>query len=63
MTDKICNSVLDKMAKKYAAGVEEHGGKGLADAPADLKLWLMAWQEEMMDAAMYIEKLIQDLDD
>lgn len=62
MSDRIIDSVLEKMKAKYAAGVIEHGGKGLGDVEISLLQYLRMLQEEQLDQLNYIEGAIQELE-
>jgi hypothetical protein len=54
--DPITNSIIEKIVKRAAAGFEEYGTT-LADNKGDLDYWLTHLQEELLDAAQYIEKI------
>ena len=57
--DRITKSVLDKYLDRAIAGKKKYGTDMDRN---DLKLveWLRHLQEEMMDATLYVEKLIQE---
>ena len=57
--DSITKSVLDKYLDRAIAGKKKYGTDMDRN---DLKLveWLRHLQEEMMDATLYVEKLIQE---
>lgn len=59
--DEVTNRVLELIMKRQKAGYEEYGTT-LADNKGDILYWLRHLQEEMLDAAQYIEKLIFDLE-
>lgn len=61
MTDKIYKSLMDKMSEKYLNGMKEHGG-GLEIKTDDMLVWLKELQNEMLDSAAYIEKMITILE-
>ena len=54
--DKVTNSIINKIAKRSNAGFKEYGTT-LADNNGDVLYWLNHLQEELLDAAQYIEKL------
>lgn len=57
--DRITKSVLDKYLVRAIAGKKKYGTTMDRN---DLQLveWLQHLQEEMMDATLYVEKLIQE---
>ena len=54
--DKIINKVIEKILKRSEAGYKKYG-VGLDKAEQTLDTWLNHLQEELMDAANYIEKI------
>tara|TARA_R100001015_G_C4561169_1_gene120996 strand:- start:384 stop:659 length:276 start_codon:yes stop_codon:yes gene_type:complete len=55
INDKIINRVIEKIQKRAEAGYKKYGvGLDKDDQPLDA--WLNHLQEELMDAANYIEK-------
>jgi len=56
VNDKIINSVIDKIQKRAEAGYKKYG-VGLDKDEQSLDTWLNHLQEELMDAANYIEKI------
>jgi hypothetical protein len=56
MSDKIVESVIDQLRTRAEKGKEKYGTTMERD---DLTLmqWLQHLQEELMDAAVYVEKL------
>jgi len=61
MSDKHVKAVRDKMRDRERAGLRKYG---VTTERADLETrdWLRHLQEEMMDAAVYIEVLLQRLE-
>ena len=55
INDKIINRVIDKIQKRAEAGYKKYG-VGLDKDEQSLDTWLNHLQEELMDAANYIEK-------
>ena len=58
--DPIVESVIQRMRRRSIRGVEKYG-MTLAENPADLLEWIQHLQEEMMDAALYCERLKMEL--
>ena len=56
INDKIINQVIDKIQKRAEAGYKKYG-VGLDKDEQPLDTWLNHLQEELMDAANYIEKI------
>jgi len=56
INDKIINRVIDKIQKRAEAGYKKYG-VGLDKDEQSLDTWLNHLQEELMDAANYIEKI------
>ena len=56
INDKIINNVIDKIQKRAEAGYKKYG-VGLDKDEQSLDTWLNHLQEELMDAANYIEKI------
>ena len=54
--DKIINKVIEKILKRSEAGYKKYG-VGLDKDEQSLDTWLNHLQEELMDAANYIEKI------
>lgn len=54
-------SVLRKMEQRSTEGMVTYG-KSIRDNRKSKTEWLKDLQEELMDAAIYIEKLIEELD-
>ena len=57
--DKITKSVLDKYLDRAIAGKKKYG-TDMDRNDLQLVEWLRHLQEEMMDASLYVEKLIQE---
>ena len=55
INDKIINRVINKIQKRAEAGYKKYG-VGLDKDEQTLDTWLNHLQEELMDAANYIEK-------
>ena len=56
INDKIINRVIEKIQKRAEAGYKKYG-VGLDKDEQSLDTWLNHLQEELMDAANYIEKI------
>jgi len=56
VNDKIINRVIEKIQKRAEAGYKKYG-VGLDKDEQSLDTWLNHLQEELMDAANYIEKI------
>ena len=56
VNDKIINRVIDKIQKRAEAGYKKYG-VGFDKDEQSLDTWLNHLQEELMDAANYIEKI------
>ena len=56
INDKIINRVINKIQKRAEAGYKKYG-VGLDKDEQSLDTWLNHLQEELMDAANYIEKI------
>ena len=56
INDKIINRVIEKIQKRAEAGYKKYG-VGLDKDDQSLDTWLNHLQEELMDAANYIEKI------
>lgn len=59
MTDPIVDAVCAKLKSRSAVGIKKYGTT-LADNPATVKEKLVHIQEELMDAANYVEWLLQE---
>lgn len=59
MTDPIVDAVCAKLQSRSAVGLKKYGTT-LADNPATVKEKLIHIQEELMDAANYVEWLLQE---
>jgi hypothetical protein len=53
--DKVC----EKIQGRAEVGLKKYG-VSMADEVLSLREWLIHLQEELMDAAVYVEKLIQE---
>jgi hypothetical protein len=56
MSDKIVESVIDQLRTRAEAGKRKYGTTMERDDLSPLQ-WLQHLQEELMDAAVYVEKL------
>tara|TARA_B100001996_G_C18590863_1_gene566043 strand:- start:696 stop:971 length:276 start_codon:yes stop_codon:yes gene_type:complete len=56
VNDKIINRVIEKIQERAEAGYKKYG-VGLDKDDQTLDTWLNHLQEELMDAANYIEKI------
>ena len=55
--DKVC----EKIQGRAEVGLKKYG-VSMADEVLSLREWLIHLQEELMDAAVYVEKLIEEVD-
>jgi len=62
MTDKNVQAVIQKMADRAKFGLIKYG---VSTERSDLtrKQWLIHAQEEAMDLAVYLQRIINDIDD
>jgi|TARA_R110001592_G_scaffold268916_1_gene535234 hypothetical protein len=58
--DTVVKSVLDKYQERSEAGKLKYG-KTLDRKDLTMKQWLTHLQEELMDATLYIEKLLKEI--
>ena len=56
MIDKIVEKVIGLFRSRSKRGIEKYGTT-LEDSDLTLEEWLQHLQEEVMDAALYIEKI------
>jgi len=59
--DTITKTVLDKYLDRAVAGKNKYG-TDMDRKDLNVVQWLQHLQEEMMDATLYVEKLIQELE-
>ncbi len=59
MTDPIVDAVCAKLQSRSAVGIGKYGVT-LADSPEDTRAFLVHLQNELMDGANYVEKLLQE---
>lgn len=59
--DTITKSVLDKYLDRAVAGKNKYG-TDMDRKDLNVVQWLQHLQEEMMDATLYVEKLLQELE-
>lgn len=60
MTDKIVQIVVDKFKQRSETGVKKYGTT-LEREDLTTQQWLQHFQEELMDAVLYIERLKKEL--
>jgi len=62
MLDKNVDAVINKMTQRAEIGFKKYG---VTTERTDLtnKQWLIHAQEEAMDLAIYLQRIINDLDD
>lgn len=58
--DTVVESVLDKYEERSEAGKLKYG-KTLDRKDLTMKEWLTHLQEELMDATLYVEKLLKEI--
>lgn len=61
-TDPIVLAVIDKLDSRSAAGLAKYG-VGLDRTDLNLREWLQHLQEELLDAANYVEACMRAIDD
>lgn len=59
--DSIVNSVVEKYINRKNTGFKKYGVT-MDRTDIDLKGWLIHLQEELQDATIYVEKLIQEVE-
>lgn len=57
--DSINASVIQKLAKRAERGAQKYGVT-LDREDLDLRTWLLHLQEELLDAACYVERLMKE---
>jgi len=62
MTDKIVEKVVKLFRKRSKRGIEKYGVT-LEQNDLNNVEWLQHLQEELMDAALYVERLKQSIDE
>lgn len=60
-SDPIVNLVLDRIFRRSEAGMKKYGVTMLRDDVSTIE-WLRHAQEEALDFAVYIERVIHDLE-
>lgn len=61
-TDRIVDNVIYKYRERSHKGIETYGTT-LEESKENHKAFLLHLQEELMDATLYIEKLLKQIDD
>lgn len=61
VADPNVSSVIYKMKKRAHEGMMKYGVT-TEDNPLELKQWLQHAQEEMMDCAIYLERIMQEIE-
>jgi len=61
-TDPVVEKVKDIMDKRSERGIKEYGTT-LEDNPNGFYVWIRELQEELLDAALYIQKIRNQKDD
>lgn len=62
MQDPVVEAVRSKLAFRASVGMSKYG-TDMARKDVDLLGWMNHLQEELMDAAVYLERVIWDLED
>jgi tRNA A37 threonylcarbamoyladenosine biosynthesis protein TsaE len=62
MTDKIVEKVVKLFRKRSKRGIEKYGVTLEQNDLSNVE-WLQHLQEELMDAALYVERLKQSIDE
>jgi len=58
--DPVVENVVDKFVSRSDVGFAKYG-KTLRDDPSDVHTWLNHFQEELMDAVLYVQRLKEEL--
>ncbi len=56
--DTIVKKVVDKYKERSAVGIKKYG-TNLDRNDLELKEWIIHLQEELMDATLYLEKILE----
>jgi hypothetical protein len=59
--DKTIERVLNKIRTRADAGMIKYN-TSMVDNPGDMLYWLNHHQQELLDAAAYVERIIQELE-
>lgn len=60
VSDPAVARVMGRMAQRSEQGMKKYG-VAIGDFPGDLSHWLLQLQEELTDAAIYIERALLEL--
>lgn len=58
--DPAVTTVMARMAIRSSDGMKKYGHP-IGDTPGDMQHWLLQMQEELTDAAVYIERALMEL--
>lgn len=58
--DPVVENVVDKFVSRSDVGFAKYG-KTLRDDPSDVHAWLNHFQEELMDAVLYVQRLKEEI--
>lgn len=58
--DRVVERVLNKVHDRSEEGLKKFG-RPIGDTLKDLRAWLVDIQEELMDAAVYVERVLDEL--
>ena len=58
--DPVVENVVDKFVSRSDVGFAKYG-KTLRDDPSDVHTWLNHFQEELMDAVLYVQRLKEEV--
>lgn len=58
--DPVVENVVDKFVSRSDVGFAKYG-KTLRDDPSDVHTWLNHFQEELMDAVLYVQRLKEEI--
>ena len=60
--DDTVNNVINSFVQRSKAGMDKYGVT-LKDNPENLVFWVKSLQEELMDATLYVERLLQEINE
>lgn len=60
--DPVVDRVIARFRRRSAEGMA-HYGQSMADNPMSARQWLAELQEELHDALLYAERLLQEMED
>lgn len=58
--DPVTSALIAQLQQREARGLAKYG-RTVSDAPLSVREWLTHLQEELLDGAVYIQRLLNDL--